>query len=128
MKPVSAGALWALWLVCTVLHLGLSMGFAVLGGTERRQSGTAAASPAHSQVHIDAMFNRLSEEMTGLQSFGAVHASPVVADVQAPPEEPPLRPGQAAEADLHESLQNIDPNLGSIYDKLVLSLRDTQGK
>jgi hypothetical protein len=128
MQPVAAGALWALWLVFAALHLVLSMAFALLGGMDRRQRGIAAASPAHSQAHIDAMFNRLSEEMTGLQSFGAVQASPGAVLAQGLPQEPPVPPGQAPEAELQESLQNIDPDLGSIYDKLVLSLRATQAK
>lgn len=74
------------------------------------------------------MFNRLSEEMTGLQSFGAVQSSPGAVLVQSPPPESPVKPGQTPEAELQESLQNIDPDLGSIYDKLVLSLRATQAK
>ncbi len=128
MQPVAAGALWALWLVCAALHLVLSIGFAVSGGTDRRQRGVVAASSAHNQAHIDAMFNRLSEEMTGLQSFGAVQSSPGAVLVQSPPPESPVKPGQTPEAELQESLQNIDPDLGSIYDKLVLSLRTTQAK
>jgi hypothetical protein len=128
MQPVGAGALWALWLVCAALHLVLSIGFALLGGMDQRQRGRAAASPAHSQTHIDAMFNRLSEEMTGLQSFGAVQQSPGAVFAQRLPQEPPVKPRPATETELQESLQNIDPDLGSIYDQLVLSLRATQAK
>ena len=125
MQPVAAGALWALWLVCAALHLVLSIGFAVVGGTDRRQRGIVAASSAHNQAHIDAMFNRLSEEMTGLQSFGAVHAGTGAA---VPAKDLTDRPAVATPAELQESLQNIDPDLGSIYDKLLLSLGATQGK
>ena len=121
MRPMDAGALWALWLcVSAVLLLGALAAYALL----KLRAPLPAVAPLPTP-EVSAMFDQLSGSLRGLQGFGGLDAP---AAASSPPESVPVltvlakAPSGAAPASIASSLQQIDPELRSSYDALLREL------
>lgn len=129
MRPVDAGAVWAMWLcVSVVLLLGALFTYVLL----KLRTPTATVAPLPTP-EVAAMFGNLSSSLQGLQGFGdldapaakaispapAASAIPVAKEVSAVST---VMAQNTAPAAIGASLQGIDPELRSSYDALLREL------
>lgn len=129
MRPVDAGAVWAMWLcVSAVLLLGALFSYVLL----KLRAPTAAVAPLPTP-EVAAMFGNLSSSLQGLQGFGDLDAPPAKANSPVPaaaaiPVSQDVHAVSAvmaqdpAPAAIGASLQEIDPELGTSYDALLREL------
>ena len=129
MRPVDAGAVWAMWLcVSAVLLLGALFFYVLL----KLRALRAAVAPLPTP-EVAAMFGNLSSSLQGLQGFGDLDApapaakspAPVAAAIPVSHEAYAAADATAQDtvpAAIGASLQEIDPELGSSYDALLREL------